>query len=379
MRAAQRAAKQMPKYDRHCFHLPAEERQTLESSGEQYVIRFFTPERTEISWSDVVFGRMQFEQDQVDDFVILKSDGFPTYNFANVVDDHHMKITHVIRAQEFLSSTPKHLLLYEAFGWSAPVIAHVPWVLGTNKQKLSKRHGDVSVDEYKQKGILPQALVNYLVLLGWNPKDDSEIMTMDEIIQRFELEDIQKSGAVFDYDKLLWMNGMYLRALQAADLLELALPYLSEYLIKEKDGTYFNKLANAPIEREKLLKAVDLERERIKSLDEIGEKMTFLLRDTLEYEADLLIWKKGTKEDVAAVLPKVREAFDSLSHWDKHSIRQTLQNVVQEIGKGVGDVFWPTRIALSGQQASPSPEEIAEVLGKNDTLDRLEQAIKKVA
>ncbi len=379
MRAAQRAAKQMPKYDRHCYHLDDARRQELEQSEEPYVIRFFVPEKTNVAWNDIVFGEMKFEQDQLDDFVILKSDRFPTYNFANVIDDHSMEISHVIRAQEFLSSTPKHLLLYEAFGWNPPVIVHVPWVLGTNKQKLSKRHGDVAVDEYRKKGILPQALINYLALLGWNPKDGSEIMSLSEIVEKFDLQDIQKSGAVFDYEKLLWMNATYIRQMSGEELLEAALPFLGDYVRRESDETFQNLLSGKTLSRNQLISMLALEQERIKALHEIGEKMAFLLKSKLEYEPAVLVWKKGTVSDVQMILPLVKAELEHLSDWSAVSIREALQRVVQSSAKGVGDIFWPARVALSGQQSSPSPEEIAEIIGKEESIARINAAIDMAA
>lgn len=360
MREVQRAAKQMPKYDRHCLNLSEEKIEAHKGRKDAYVIRFLVPDGGDIEWDDTVFGKMSFTRDQVDDFVMMKADGYPTYNFANVVDDHLMEISHVIRGQEFLSSTPKHLLVYEAFGWDIPEMIHVPWILGKNKQKLSKRDGDVSVDDYRDKGILPEALNNYLALLGWNPKDDQDIFSSKEFIKKFELKDVQKSGAVFDMDKLEWMNGQYIRNLSTDELFEISQPFLGD----------------TGEDSEKLKAMIALEQPRLKTLSEIAEKISFFLTDKLEYDSSLLVWKKGKPEDVPDSLNKVKEKLSVLSDWNKESIESAIREVVEESGRGVGDIFWPVRVALTGLDKSPGPHEVAEVLGREKTLNRLQKGIE---
>lgn len=363
MRELQMAAKQMPKYDRTCYHLSDEEKQANEEKGIPYVIRFFVPEGKPVIWKDTVFGKMKFEREQVDDFIMIKTDGYATYNFANVVDDHLMEISHVIRGQEFLSSTAKHILVYEAFEWKIPEFVHVPWILGKNKQKLSKRHADVAVDDYREKGILPEAMINYLALLGWNPKDDTEIFSMEEFIKRFELSDIQKSGAVFDLDKMYWVNAQYIKKMSGEDLAEAAKPYIKD----------------VKVSAEKLTAILELEKERLKSFNEISEKIAFFTADKVEYKQELLVWKKGKPEDLPATFKAVIEKLNALKDWNKDAIESALREVVDESGRGVGDIFWPVRAALTGLEASPGPHEVAEVLGKETTIKRLKEAENKVS
>jgi len=313
---------------------------------------------------------MSFEREQVDDFVMMKADGFPTYNFANVVDDHLMEISHVIRGQEFLSSTPKHLLVYEAFGWNKPVMAHVPWILGKNKQKLSKREGDVAVDAYIEKGFLPEALINFIALLGWNPKQDEEIFSLDEMIKKFELKDIQKSGAVLDMEKFEWMNGQYIRKMSIKEFTDAAIPFL------EKAG-----LGDAIKNRTELEAMLATEQGRVKRLDQVADKINFFLVDKLKYDKKTLTWKKGDPKDLPEILSEATQALEGLDekNWNEDNIQNVLQGVVDKLGKGTGDIFWPVRVALSGQKASPGPQEIAVVIGKEKVLTRLKAAIKKVS
>lgn len=359
MREVQRAAKQMPKYDRHCLNLSEDEIKEHKSNNDEYVIRFLVPDGGDIQWDDVVFGKMTFTRDQVDDFVMMKADGFPTYNFANVVDDHLMEISHVIRGQEFLSSTPKHILVYEAFGWDIPEMIHVPWILGKNKQKLSKREGDVSVDDYREKGILPEALLNHLALLGWSAGDDQDIFTSQAFLDKFDLKDIQKSGAVFDIDKLEWINGQYIRQLTIDELYDLSQPYLKDI---DEDP-------------DRLKAMLALEQPRLKTLVEIPEKLQFFLIDHLEYDAKLLLWKKGDPKDLPDTLERVKNKLTDLKDWNQDAIEKALREVVEESGRGVGDIFWPVRVALTGLDKSPGPHEVAEVLGRAVAIKRINEAI----
>lgn len=378
MRAAQRAAKQMPKYDRFCFHLSEADKEKKVESGEPFVIRFLVPEVDSVGWDDIVFGQMKFEGDQIDDLVILKADGYPTYNFANVVDDHSMKITHVIRGQEFLSSTPKHILLYEAFGWDIPEMVHVAWILGKNKQKLSKRDDAVSVGDYIEMGILPDALNNYLALLGWNPGNDRELYTLDELIEFFDIKDAQKSGAVWDLEKLLWFNGQYIRKMDNDAYIDMAIDSLlqSEYFLGSTDELVLASSAKR-LNKNLVQGALLLEKDRIRRFDELQGKIDFIFADSLEYAVEDLIWKKGKREDLSKVLPLALEKLTTLNEWDQQFIKDTLFSITQETEWGTGDIFWPVRVALSGKQQSPGPDEIATVIGKELTLKRIQDAIEK--
>lgn len=383
MREIQRAAKQMPKYDRTCYHLSDEEKMANDEKNLPYVLRFFVTEGEKIAWNDAVFGKVEFDRDQVDDFIMIKADQYPTYNFANVVDDHLMEISHIIRGDEFLSSTPKHLLLYEAFGWEAPELVHVAPILGKGKKKLSKRDGDVAVDLYADKGFLPEALLNFVALLGWNPKNDQELFSHEEMIAAFDISQLQKSGAVLDPEKLEWMNGQYIRNLSPEEFTTKALPFLlkSGLLNLMEDGSYTSKYSEKSLNTQMIQSVLVTEQERTKRLDELSEKIEFFFMDTLDYAPEILIWKKGTKEDVQMILPAVIKAFEDLdaSDFTTETIQSTLRSIVDETGKGVGDVFWPVRVALSGQERSPGPQEMAPVLGKENTIQRLQKALELIS
>jgi len=379
MRAAQRAAKQMPKYDRLCYHLSDQEKAENEGSDAPHVIRFLVPEVESVGWDDIVFGKMKFDGDQIDDLVLLKADGFPTYNFANVIDDHSMQISHVIRGQEFLSSTPKHILLYEAFDWEIPQMVHVAWILGKNKQKLSKRDDAVSVDDYKNMGILPDALNNYLALLGWNPGGDRELYAREDIVKEFEIKDAQKSGAVWDLEKLLWFNGQYIREQDDTAYFAHAIPVLIDAgIIKEEGKEYQNLLGSGMILKEELELILLTEKARIKRFEELPDKVKFFFVDDLEYAKEELIWKKGKLEDIKPILEEVFTRLSQITDWSNDSIQETLKAYVDESDWGVGDVFWPVRVALSGQVQSPGPNEIGAALGKEKTLQRIKYALSLV-
>ena len=375
MRVAQRAAKQTPKYDRACLHLSEAEKASNE--GKSYVLRFFVPEGSSVTWDDVVFDKMEFDRSQVDDFVMIKADGYPTYNFANVVDDHLMQITHVVRGQEFLSSTPKHVIVYQAFGWSVPAMVHVPWILGKNKQKLSKREGDVAVDEYIKKGFLKDALLNYLALLGWSAKDDQDIFSLEEMIKKFRLEDIQKSGAVFDMEKLEWMNSQYIMKLEPEKFLELAMPFIAE-LIEPSADNFKNLLDGSTLARDRLLAILKTEQVRTRRLDELPEKIRFFLEPELKFDSSIMVWKKMSAEDLPAILGHAKEALSNLDDWSEEGIQSALQELTKKLEKKTGEVFWPVRVALSGKEASPGPQEIGAALGKEKTLARIEDAIARL-
>ncbi|MBI4122130.1 MAG: glutamate--tRNA ligase [Parcubacteria group bacterium] len=363
MRTLQLAAKQMPKYDRRCLTLSDAERSELEQKGAPCALRFLVPEGPAVGWDDTVFGNVSFERVQIDDMVIMKADGFPTYNFANVVDDHTMQITHVIRGQEFLSSTPKHLLLYEAIGAQAPVYAHASHILGKDKKKLSKRQVAVSVDEYRKMGYLPQALINFIALLGWTHPQQQELFSLDELVKQFDIKDIHKAGAVFDIDKSLWMNGQYIRALSPEAFLQAAQPFLEEAGLNNLD----KKIVQGILAIEQL---------RIKRLDEVAPAIRLYL-DPVIYDPALLVWKKAVPEQIPAILADVRQALDKTpdDQWNAQGLQAILQRVVQINNRGVGDVFWPTRVALTGKAQSASPNEVAAVLGKAESLRRIDHAL----
>lgn len=374
LRAYQQKNKLPTGYDQHCLkEVPSETAQQRIAAGEKYVVRLKMPKEGESVFNDLVRGEVRFKNVLVDDQVLIKSDGFPTYHLAVVVDDHLMGITHVIRGEEWVSSTPKHVQLYTYFGWEPPQFAHLPLLLNPDKSKLSKRQGDVAVGDYKQKGYLPEALVNFVAFLGWNPGDDRELFTLDELVKEFSLEKVSKAGAVFNVEKLDWYNKEYLKRLSPEELLTRATPWLEQagLLTAEQlnDPTYRNWLANALV----------LERERVATLAELPEAIRFLVR-LPEYNKDMLVWKKGTHEASQQTLPGVRKVLEAVdvNAWKQDVLESKIKEWLTAEGVQTGNVLWPMRVALSGQEKSPGPFEIAGVLGKEEVLRRLDVAIAKL-
>ncbi|MDD3486834.1 MAG: glutamate--tRNA ligase [Candidatus Moranbacteria bacterium] len=362
LRAVQEKAKLAPAYDKLCLKTYSrEEAEQKIKAGEKYVIRFDVPETGEISFEDAVRGKIFFSNKNLDDFVLLKSDGFPTYHLAHVVDDHFMETTLVFRGEEWLPSTPKHILLFEAFGWKPPQYAHLCVILNKNtRKKLSKRDGDVSVEDFKKKGYLPEAVVNFIALLGWNPKTEQEIFSLDEMSAAFDLEKLNKAGAIFDQEKLDWMNGYYIRQKDDGELAKLCRPYLKKY--------------NNSLSDEHLKKIIQVEKERMKKLSDIAEGTQFYF-DTPKPDADLLKWKSMGSEDLEKSLNKSREILDAISeeNWELEDIKNKLMASADP--KDRGALLWPLRVALTGEKKSPSPWEVAWVVGKNESMERIEQAI----
>ena len=361
MRTRQEKRGEAPMYNEQCRKLTQEEIDKNLADGKPYVVRLKIPEEGELKFDDKVRGEVKFNYGNIDDQVLLKSDGFPTYHLANVVDDHLMGINLVIRGEEWLPSTPKHIFLYECFGWDIPRFAHIPLILNPDKSKLSKRQGDVAVEDYLTKGYLPEALLNFIAFLGWNPGDERELFSLKELIEEFSLERVRKSGSIFDTKKLDWLNGQYIRKMDLEKLTQLCLPYL-----KQKNITKDHNLAK---------KIVWLEQERLTRLDEVGDKTQFLLADKLDYSPELLIWKKSGKDDAIEKLILAKNILQKNKANDNslENITQALLPVAKEVG--VGNFMWPLRIALTGQEASPGPFEVASVLGVEKTLERIEKAI----
>ncbi len=374
MRQAQQARGEQVKYDRHCLHLSPAEIQAKIDAGEPYVIRQKVDTDGQTKFNDLVRGEIVIQNKVLDDSVLIKSDGFPTYNFANVIDDHLMGITHVIRGEEYINSTPKYIQLYQAFGWQVPRHAHLSLILNKNRSKLSKRDGDVSVEDYIQQGYLPETVINFVALLGWNPGDDRELFTLEELIQEFDFNKVHKSGAVFDITKLDWMNGHYIRRKPVEELTKLCQPYLEAYLQEH----YQLDLDKFDFDYLKLV--VGLEQERLRKLSEIGEKTKYFFVEP-DYPASLLIWKKS---DAATTLQRLKFLIDYLQqapeeNWTRQALEEALIEEIKYQGFTNGDTLWPMRVALSGEERSPSPFEIAEVLGKQKTLARLQAAVSKLA
>lgn len=369
------------KYSGRCLKLTAKEVREKLKSGANYVVRLKVPEEGSTAFDDLVYGKIKVENKNIDHQVLLKSDGYPTYHLANVVDDHLMKISHVIRGEEWLPSTPKHILLYKAFGWEPPKFAHLPLILNPDKSKLSKRQGDVAVEDYLKKGYLPEALLNFIALLGWNPKGDQEIYSLGELIKLFDIKGINKAGAVLNQEKLYWMNGEYIRKKFLKDLAALCLPYFIEAeIIAPKGKGYAIKETGKEIGMDFLEKVVSLEHERLKRLDEIPQLTAFLFKDKLNYEANDLVWKKSDAEEAKRNLEMLLEFLQGLKEKDfeKNKLEIIVKKWLAEKGIGAGNMLWPARVALSGLRSSPAPFEIAGVLGKEKTLKRIREAINKL-
>ncbi len=375
MRREQIAKKQPPKYDRRCLNLTEKEIKENLAGGRPYVIRMKIPENRIIEFEDMVRGKISCKSSELDDQVLLKSDGYPTYHLAVVVDDYLMKISHVTRTEEWLSSTPKHLLLYEYFGWEPPKFAHLPLLLNTDKTKMSKRKGDVALDYYIQKGFLAEAMINFLAFLGWNPGTEKEIYSMEELLKDFSLEKVHKAGAIFNLEKLIWYNQYYIRQLDLDKLTEMCLPHLEKTDSNESaDFNYFKKI-------------IALEQERMKYLSEAGERTKFFFEEP-EYEKELLIWKSTPEEKIKSALKKLCDIIENIpeSDFSKENLQSEIMPEAENLatlspGKALHDrgiMLWPFRAALSGQKASPGPFEIAEILGKKKTLERIKKAIEKL-
>jgi glutamyl-tRNA synthetase len=364
------ADKKAPMYDRYCLYNVSEDEinKNLKNNC-PYTIRMKIPQREIIEAEDLVRGKVKFNTDLIDDQILMKSDGFPTYHLANMIDDHEMGITHVIRGEEWLPSLPKHLLLYRYFGWEAPKFAHLPLLLNPDKTKLSKRQGDVAVEDYIKKGYLKEAIINFVALLGWNPGagETQEIFSLSELVQRFELEKVHKAGAVFDLKKLDWINAQYLKKLSIDALYEKMLPYLQQ---KE----FFIQASAERQSSEFLKKVLAVELDRLSKLSDVGENNQFFFADDLNYKKALLRWKEMSDADLKNTLEKSKTVLENIydEDWSKENLESVLMRVA---GEKRGELLWPLRVALTGAQKSPSPFEVAWVLGRKNSIKRLEKAI----
>jgi glutamyl-tRNA synthetase len=376
MRREQETHKLAPKYDRHCTKLSAAEKEKLLAQKTPFVVRQKIPDGNEVTWHDLVRGEVSFQCDTIDDQILLKSDGFPTYHLANVIDDHLMEITHVIRGEEWLSSTPKHILLYRALGWNPPEFAHLPLLLNKDRTKLSKRQGDVAVEDYRKKGYLPEAVVNFIALLGWHPggSETEEIFSLAELVEKFSLEKVHKGGAVFDLEKLDWMNWQWRRrkfetTLRQAqgDRGEELLKLCDEFIPMEwKQDHAFLKRCLRTVE-EKILQQPS----------EARQYMEFYFKKTLTDTRTLMInpKMKVDQEIAKKALGAVISALENFDQWsDQGALKACLTEVVSKLGLKNGQVLWPTRVALTGEQFSPGVFEVLWALGKEKSLLRLKKA-----
>lgn len=384
----QQALKKPTMYDRKCRYLSKDEINANIAKKMPHVIRQAIPESGHTTVKDLVYKEIVWENKLLDDQVLLKSDGFPTYHLAVVVDDHLMQITHVTRGEDWIPSTPKHVLLYKAFNWDAPVFAHFPLILNRDKTKLSKRQNDVAVEDYLKKGYLKEALVNFVALLGWNPKTEQEIFSIDELIEKFEFSKINKSGAVFDIEKLNWINGLYIRELHLEKLTEMLLPYLLESGLISKTGSAsengeeFLSKSGTKISKEFISAVIALEKERLKVLGEISNRVAYFFQRP-EYQPQLLIWKKANLNETRSGLTAIMNFIKNLPEDDfknRKIINDKAIAYIAENNMDNGTVLWPLRVALSGMEFSPNPFEIMEVMfsayGREEIIARIEQALK---
>ena len=369
VRQQQMANKQPPGYDRHCRELTPEKRAEYEAQGIKPVVRMKVPLEGQITFNDLIYGDVTFDYSTINDFVMLKSDGYPTYHLANVVDDTAMKITHIIRGDEWISSVPMHLAIYKALGYTPPLYVHHPMLLGPNRAKLSKRHGDVAVLQYREKGYLPEALFNFLALIGWSLDDKTEIMTRQELIDNFSLERISRTGALFNWEKLEWMNGLYIRNLSLDEFMERSLPYLENGL---------PETVELPLDKDHVRRMLELVQERAKTLAEVPDLVRFFFVEESDYESDLLIGKKMTKEDAVKVLEVSLDRLNALEPFDIESMENLLRPLAEELGLKAGQLFGTLRVATTGRTATPPLFQTMEVLGKQICLDRMEKALKKL-
>lgn len=351
------------KYDRHCLGLSKEEVQAKLDAGEPFVIRQKMPDSGTTTFSDVVYGDITVENTELDDQILMKADGFPTYNFANVVDDHLMHITHVVRGSEYLSSTPKYNLLYKAFGWEPPVYVHLPAVMRDAHHKLSKRHGDKSFEDLVREGYVVEAIVNYIALLGWSPSGTQEIFSLKELEENFDMAGLSKSPAIFDIKKLTWMNSEYLKAMDFDKFYALAEPKLKE------------ALGDTDLD---LKKIAALLQKRLETLNDIPGLVEFF-KTLPEYGTELYTHKKMKTNDEIALssLEAALPVLENLADWNTTSIHDALMALVGELGIKNGQLLWPVRTALSGEPTSPGGAmELADILGKEESLRRIRKGIE---
>lgn len=363
VRKVQKANKQATKYDGLCRALTKNEVKAKIKNGEEYVVRLKVPHQGETKFDDKIYGRVKVLNSNIDDQVLMKSDGFPTYHLANVVDDYKMEISHVIRAEEWLPSTPKHIILYQAFDWEPPVFAHLPMVLGADRSKLSKRHGAVAALEYKKMGYLPEAILNFIALLGWNPKTEEELFTLSQLIDEFDLSKVNKSSAIFNLEKLDWLNSKYISNIDVDELVELSKPFL----------------VNIPID-DRIKPSIKLVRERVKSLHDIKEAIEFLYKDDLVYNPEILISKKDNLEDTINSLGTSLKLLDSIdnSDFDSKKLKDIFTKYIKDKELNIGVVLWPLRVAVTGLENSPDVFDVMEVLGKDNVLKRVKKALENL-
>lgn len=359
------AGKEIVVYDKHCLHLSKEEVEAKLAAGVPYVIRQNVPREGTTKFVDEIYGEIEVPNAELDDMILIKSDGYPTYNFANVVDDHLMGITHVVRGNEYLSSAPKYNRLYEAFGWEVPVYVHCPLITDAEHKKLSKRSGHSSFEDLIEQGFVTEAVVNYVALLGWCPEDNREIFSLEELVKAFDYRHMSKSPAVFDIQKLKWMNGEYIKAMDFDKFYEMALPYIKEVIKKDYD----------------LKKIAQMVKSRIEIFPDIADMIDFFEK-LPDYDVALYTnkkWKTNSEKSLA-VLQELLPALEAQEDYSNDALYDVLKSYADEKGYKPGFVIWPVRIAVSGKQNTPAgATEIMEVIGKEETISRMKKAIEMLS
>ena len=365
MRKQQERAKMSPRYDRRCLMLDRREIEENLAKGIPFAVRMKVPRGDAIRFHDLIRETVEFSTDELDDQILLKSDGYPTYHLANVVDDHLMQISHVIRGEEWLPSTPKHLLLYRFFGWQKPEFAHLPLLLNSDRSKLSKRQGDVAAEEYREKGFLAEALINFVALLGWNPGDERELFGLEDLVKEFSIERVGKSGAIFNSEKLVWLNAQHLRRKSDAEILKLLEDALAKSTYKDR---HFGK--------QYLLSVIAAMRERAEFVRDFIEKAPYFFEPPVEYDRAAV--KKRWTRETPAQLKKLAEAFSKLEEPRAADFEQALRSVARSLGVPDGDLIHAVRLAVSGVGGGPGVFQILEILGKDESLKRIRSAVEKI-
>ncbi len=362
----QQAGASQMKYDKHCLSLSADQIHNKLQAGENCVIRLNVQSGEKVIVEDLIRGRVEFDPETIDDQVLIKSDGYPTYHLANVVDDHLMEITHVIRGEEWLPSTPKHVLLYQYFGWEIPKFAHLPLLLNSDRSKLSKRQGDVAVEDYIAKGYFKEALINFVALLGWSAGDNQEFYYLDELIDKFSLERVQKSGAVFNIEKLNWLNFEHLQRKDSNELVSLLRTEISKskYMNKSFSDDYLSRVINAM-------------KERVNFVHEFLANGFYFFEAPIEFEEKAR--EKNWKADTPVYLGKLKIEFASLENPVKEDYETALGKVAEEFEIGKGKLIHPLRLVVSGVSGGPGVYDILEILGKNEVIKRIETALQKLS
>lgn len=354
-----------PKYDGCCRNLTPEQKEKFEAEGRKHTVRLKMPEEGQTVVEDLIRGKVVFDNSVLDDLIIVKSNGIPTYNFACVIDDNAMELTHIIRAEEHLSNTPKQVQTYQALGYKIPKFAHVPMILAPDRSKLSKRHGATSVEEFRDQGYMAESIINYLTLLGWSPEGTEEIFDMDKAIKEFTLERVNKTAAIYDVKKLTWINGHYMRELDAGYVTDQTIPFMiKQGIITEEE---------AQEKYDYIKQIVEISRDRAKTLVELADTMTFFFKDVTEYE-DKGVRKHFSKENAVKLLTLGADALEKLDDFTHDKTEETFRNITADMGLKAAEIIHPTRLAITGRTVGPGLFDIIVLLGKEKTAERMRKA-----